>query len=473
MHYLAMASTLFFPDNILQTSGIDNRTISYALIISVVLLMVLLMAVLFYKQRIKQLLELALTNHKRVIETIDNMQDGFVLSDEKGIVILVNKKFIEIFSKADAKFIGVGESIECMYQRISTISLNFSNDTECMYVLDLISHSSDHALSLKVQTNDGRWWMLRQNKTFAKSLIQTWTDITDQTSQEQELIAAKNTAFESIENLKNTQNELVEAKKMASLGSVVTGVAHELNTPLGVGITALSSIKEIIEEIQRGINTGNIKKSQMDNNLETIYKFESLAMSNFERVANLIQQFRYISVDQQIEKMAGFRLDKSFLDMVPIWLQLVKKKKISINTNIPTNISLFSYENAIFQVLTSLVTNSLEHAFEGVSEGEIHIDAEVDKQILRLTYADNGCGINPQIVNTIFDPFVTTKRSKGAIGLGLHISYNLVHQLLKGKIRVDSDKNIKSKGRRTLFTVEIPLDLSAEQNESIATAIST
>ena len=473
MHYLAMASTLFFPDSTIQTAGIDNRTISYAIIISVVLLMALLMAVLFYKQRIKQLLELALTNHKRVIETIDNMQDGFVLSDEKGMVILVNKKFTETFSHAGAKFVGVGESIECMYHRISTIYLKFSNDAERMYVLDLINHGSEHAMSLKVQTKDGRWWMLRQNKTFAKSLIQTWTDITDQTSQEQELIAAKNTAFESIENLKNTQNELVEAKKMASLASVVTGVAHELNTPLGVGITALSSIKEIIEDIQRAINSGNIKKSQLDNNLETIYKFESLAMSNFERVANLIQQFRYISVDQQMENMAEFKLDKSFFDILPIWQQLGKKKNISINTDIPTNIILFSYENSILQVLTCLVTNSLEHAFEGKSEGKIHIHAEVDKKTLRLTYTDNGCGINPEIVTTIFDPFVTTKRSRGAIGLGLHITYNIVHQLLKGKIRLESAKNSQSKVSQTLFIVEIPLDLSAEQSESIASEISS
>ncbi|ALO35018.1 hypothetical protein CMT41_10060 [Colwellia sp. MT41] len=473
MHYLAMAATLFFPDNTIHTSGIDNHAIGYGIIISVVLLMALLMAVLFYKQKIKQLLELASTHHKRVIETIDNMQDGFVLSDENGIVILVNTKFIKTFAHSDPKFVGVGENIASMYQRIATLYFEFSNDAERMQVLELINHSRDHSISLKVQTKDGGWWLLRQNKTFAKSLIQTWTDITEQTSQEQELIAAKNTAFESIENLKSTQDELVEAKKMASLASVVTGVAHELNTPLGVGITALSSIKDIIENLQKTINSGKLTKSKLDNNLDSIYKFESLAMSNFERVANLIQQFRYISVDQQMEDKLKFQLDKSFLKMMPIWQQVAKKQNISINTDIPTNITLFSYENAIFQVLTSFVTNSLEHAFAGQSDGEIHISAQVDKQMLRLTYSDNGCGVNTKIVSTIFDPFVTTNRNAGAMGLGLHISYNLVHQLLKGKIRLGSDKNSQSKIKQTLFIVEIPLDLSAEKSDSIAAKISS
>ena len=174
-----------------------------------------------------------------------------------------------------------------------------------------------------------------------------------------------------------------------------------------------------------------------------------------------------------MENMAEFKLDKSFFDMLPIWQQLGKKKNISINTDIPTNIILFSYENSILQVLTCLVTNSLEHAFEGKSEGKIHIHAEVDKKTLRLAYTDNGCGINPEIVNTIFDPFVTTKRSRGAIGLGLHITYNIVHQLLKGKIRLESAKNSQSKVSQTLFIVEIPLDLSAEQSESIASEISS
>jgi len=370
---------------------------------------------LFYKKRISGLLKLASTHHSRVVETIDNMQDGFILSDDNSNVLLVNKKFQQDFGEHNAITIAINDNLNSLYQQLANHYFQFDNPTESQKMLAIVNSKSNLIEPFKVMDKEHRWWSLRQNRTSENTIIQTWTDITEQVAQESELVTAKNSAIEILENLLNTQEELLEAKKMASLGGLVTGVAHELNTPLGVGITSLSSIMEIIEKIQVSLASGQIKKSELESALTMASKYEQLAGKSLDRMAKLIQQFKYISVDQDIEKHKEFSVAAVVSDLQIVWQPTLQEKQLTLCVEIKNDIKIMSYEGALSQVLGCLISNSIEHAFDHHNNGQITIKVRKEQSKIMLTYSDNGCGIDQEIVERIFEPFVTTKRSEGGL----------------------------------------------------------
>jgi len=459
MHYLAMASTYFFPDETIEVSGVGNVMLTTGLLVLTVFLMALLILFLFYKERISGLLKLASTHHKRVIETIDNMQDGFVLSNDNNEILLVNKNFQEAFGKNKGINISVKDSLSDLYEQLAATYFTFDETEGSQKMLDIVNSKTNLVEPFKVLDKEQRWWLLRQNRTSADTIIQTWTDVTAQIAQENELKVAKNTALETLDDLRETQDELLETKKMASLGGVVSGVAHELNTPLGISITSLSSIKEVIEQIQASLASGHIKKSELESSLQTVCDFEEFANKSLDRMAKLIQQFKYISVDQEVEVLNGFSLMDVVDDATIIWKTELKEKNITLNTNIENNLNILGFENALTQVLSSFMSNSIEHAFEQNKGGEIHITGKREEDRFTLVYSDNGSGIEPGVVNRIFEPFVTTKRNEGGVGLGLHIAYNLVTQKLKGKIKLLEPSQEYS----TIFTINLPIDHTSDE----------
>jgi len=452
MHYLAMSSTFFFPDESIGVSGIGNSTLTNSLILFTVILMTLLILVLFYKERISVLLQLASTHHERVIETIDNMQDGFILSDENNQILLVNKKFQHTFGQGHT--ISINDNLNTLYKKLAENHFKFRDKNQSKQMLDILGSKQNLAEPFKVLDNKQRWWLLRQNRTSADTIIQTWTDVTEQIAQENELVVAKNTAIETLENLRDTQEELLEAKKMASLGSLVTGVAHELNTPLGIGITSLSSIMEIVEGIQSSVISGSIRKSELENSLEKVYQFELLACKSLDRMAKLIQQFKYISVDQDVEDAQTFYPTNTIEELLIVWKAALEDKNLAFELDIEEGISAFGFENALIQILSCLISNSIEHAFEDGDKGIINISVKQSGTRLVILFQDNGCGIELGLANRVFEPFVTTKRSEGGIGLGLHIAYNLVSQKLKGNIKLLKPTT----EYKTIFAINLPID---------------
>jgi signal transduction histidine kinase len=459
MHYLAMSSTYFFPDDSIQTSGFANEILVYILLAFTVVLMVLLILFLFYQEKISGLLQLASSYHQRVIETIDNMQDGFILSDDNNKVLLINKKFQQFFREKNHITTPINGDLYTLYQQLATIYFKFDNVTELQKMLDVVTSKSNLLEPLKVMDKERRWWLLRQNRTSANIIIQTWTNVTKHISQANELTIAKNTAIETLENLRDTQEELLEVKKMASLGGLVSGVAHELNTPLGISITSLSSIMEIIEQIQSSVTSGSIKKSELVHGLKTIGEFEKLADKNLSRMARVIQQFKYTYVDQEIEISKKFFLANTLSDLLTVWNTPLNDKNLTLCIDIENDINLISFEIALTQVLGCLISNSIEHAFDLCDKGSIEISARQEGSRLLILYSDNGCGIDKNIAMRVFEPFVTTKRNKGGVGLGLHIAYNLVNHKLKGKIKLINP----SAYYNTIFSINIPMDCSQIQ----------
>jgi signal transduction histidine kinase len=266
----------------------------------------------------------------------------------------------------------------------------------------------------------------------------------------------------SLENLQVTQQQLVEQEKMASLGELVAGVAHEINTPIGVGITAVSHLAESIGRIHKAFNSGTLTKKQFTDMLSAILESAGIVESNLRRAADLVKAFKAVAVDQTSAEPRLFALGSYVQDILTSLGPKLKRTRHEVKMDIPDDLDLYCDPGVVSQIITNLVMNSLHHAFAEDVVGEISIRARISDSALHLTYEDNGQGIEQSIIKRLFDPFVTTKRGQGGSGLGTHIIYNLVTQALGGRIQCISEPN---KGTR--FDITLPLEnVSVSQDHS-------
>lgn len=259
---------------------------------------------------------------------------------------------------------------------------------------------------------------------------------------------------DSLVKLQETQKNLVEAEKMASLGLLVAGVAHEINTPVGISITAASHLKQQADEIGARYREGNIRRSELESYIATAQESSKVLLENLEKASEHISSFKKVAVDQASREKRIFNL-KRYINEVLMSLQpVLKKTKHTIAVNGKDDMEFESMPGALSQVLTNLVMNSLMHGFEGIENGKIVIDADFDGKTALIHYSDNGKGMDRQTRNKIFEPFFTTKRGSGGSGLGMHIVYNIVTQSLKGEITCESFP-----GKGTIFSIKWPVGM--------------
>ncbi len=258
----------------------------------------------------------------------------------------------------------------------------------------------------------------------------------------------------SMNALRDTQHKLVQSEKMASLGELVAGVAHEINTPVGVSVTAASFLAEKIHELEKMYQGNVLRRSDIETFIGSSLDSTTALMMNLERAVELIRSFKQVSVDQSSENRRKFKLH-DYIDEILLSLRSrYKRTGHSIEVDCPEDLELDSFPGVYFQIITNLVMNSLLHAFEGIDSGKIIIKASKMNQSLILVYTDNGNGMNEVTLNKIFDPFYTTKRGKGGSGLGMHIVYNLVTQKLNGSILCESQP-----GEGVRFEIVVPIKL--------------
>ncbi len=243
----------------------------------------------------------------------------------------------------------------------------------------------------------------------------------------------------SLDNLKLTQQQLVEQEKMASLGELVAGVAHEINTPIGVGITAVSHLEESVTRINKAFMDGSLTKAQFSDMLSAIIESANIVDANLQRAAALVKAFKSVAVDQSSAEPRLFTLIDYINDILTSLRPKLKRTAHEIELEVDRNIELYCDPGVISQIITNLIMNSLNHAFEQDQVGHIKIAAHRIGDTLHLVYSDDGQGIEPDILKRLFDPFVTTKRGQGGSGLGTHIIYNLVTQALGGRIQCFSE----------------------------------
>ncbi|MBF0381277.1 MAG: response regulator [Magnetococcales bacterium] len=243
---------------------------------------------------------------------------------------------------------------------------------------------------------------------------------------------------ESLAALQKTQKQLVESQKMAALGCLVTGVAHEINTPLGIGITATSHLVNATKNLRDNLNS-----KQDDVHATTEYiklADESLEMINgsLKKVADLVRSFKNIAVDQCSGDNRKFNFKEQLEEILFIYNPRIRNTKHTVSINCPDNLVINSFPGAISEVIVNLLSNSIKHGFEDIEQGKIEITAANSSGTLRLTYEDDGKGMDEKKVERLFEPFFTTKRGQGNIGLGMNVVYNLVNHTLGGQIQCQS-----------------------------------
>ncbi|MCW2243906.1 PAS domain-containing sensor histidine kinase [Azospirillum canadense] len=278
-------------------------------------------------------------------------------------------------------------------------------------------------------------------------------DVTREVEAEAALRRSRDAAEQALRELKETQASLIQAEKMASLGQLVAGVAHEVNTPIGITITGASQLVVLIDELAQKHADGTIKRSDFQRFLTDGREMARLILANGTRAADLVQSFKMVAVDQSSDERRRFEL-KSYVDELLRSLRPTYKdlKGLDIAVDSPEGLEFDSYPGALSQVLTNLIINALTHAFTPDQPGRIAISARaLTPDMVELEVADDGIGIPAGIQPKIFDPFFTTRRGRGGSGLGLHIVYNLVTGTLRGTIAVASVP-----GEGTRFTLRLP-----------------
>ncbi len=295
-----------------------------------------------------------------------------------------------------------------------------------------------------------RTWKLRKEKALLELQVTERTRQIEE--QKKELFLQKEELQTTLENLRKTQDQLIESEKMAALGGLVAGVAHEINTPVGIGITAITTLIDDVQKMAENFKRNEISRGDFKEFLQTTYDEGEIIRKNLERTASLVQSFKQISVDQATEQQRVFKL-KSYLDDIILSLYpKYKQKKIVFNIDCDGNLKLNSYPGAFAQIFTNLLLNSIVHGFHEREQGIVTIGIRSTGKRLNIEYRDDGNGISKKDLPHIFEPFYTSDEHKGT-GLGLNIIYNLIRQKLHGYITCESEQ-----GMGVLFKIEIPSD---------------
>lgn len=245
--------------------------------------------------------------------------------------------------------------------------------------------------------------------------------------------------------------ELVRAEKMASLGELVAGVSHEINTPVGIGITAVSHQQQITEALRRAFDAGTLTRADFTAYLDDARESLDMIHLNLARAAELVQSFKQVAADRGTWEHRRIALKEYLAEVLVSLRPRFRNTPYTVSLHAEEEISLETYPGAISQIITNLVVNSLVHGFEGRDRGSVYIEVVEIGSHAVLTYSDDGVGIAPDLIDRIYDPFFTTRRNRGGTGLGLNIVYNLVTQTLGGTIHCYS-----APGKGTSFIIRIP-----------------
>lgn len=243
----------------------------------------------------------------------------------------------------------------------------------------------------------------------------------------------------AFKNLKKTQTSLLEAEKMASLGGLVAGVAHEINTPIGISVTAASFLHRKASNIMDKVDKGELNKNDLTTFLRDVAESTELILGNQQRAADLISSFKQVSVDQSSHAKYNFNLQSNIESVITSLSYDIKLAKCQIKLDCDKQLSIHSYPGSFNQIFSNLILNSIAHGFDHWDgERTICIKVQLADEQLVVEYKDTGRGVDEEIAKRIFDPFVTSKRGQGGSGLGTHIVFNLVVQLLKGEIAFET-----------------------------------
>jgi signal transduction histidine kinase len=266
-----------------------------------------------------------------------------------------------------------------------------------------------------------------------------------------ELRASKERAEKALDDLREAQQNLIAAEKLAALGGLVAGVAHEVNNPIGISLTVASSFARRCDDFAKEVSSGPLRRSRLDEFLEGGRDAANQLVSNLQRAGELVQSFKQVAVDRSHADRRPFDLRESTDQIVASLRPVLKKSQIALTVDVPSGITMDSYPGSYGQVLTNLFLNSVIHAFPDGRAGSVIVEARQVRDDVDIFVSDDGVGMTDEIQRRALDPFFTTRRNEGGTGLGLHIIFNLVTQQLGGRLNFESRL-----GWGTRFRITIP-----------------
>jgi PAS domain S-box-containing protein len=294
------------------------------------------------------------------------------------------------------------------------------------------------------------------------NIVTVALDIGERKRGEFEMRKAKDAAEAALRNLRETQNSLIEAEKLAALGRLVAGVAHEVNNPVGISLTVASSLERKTANFAAEVARGNLRRSSLNEFLETSRDASAQLVANLNRAAELIQSFKQVAADRNYSDQRSFDLGDLTEQVVMSLRPGLRKHHLTLNVDCQPNLVMNSYPGPYGQVLTNLFLNAVAHAFPEGRPGVVDIQVrESGKDNVEILFSDNGCGMSLDVRRRAFDPFFTTRRDQGGTGLGLHIVYNIVTNRLGGRLDLDSEPGGGTRIRIILPRVA-PLEQAAE-----------
>lgn len=256
---------------------------------------------------------------------------------------------------------------------------------------------------------------------------------------------------EAIGSLRRTQRQLVESEKLAALGALVAGVAHEINTPLGVCVTVASHFAESVDGLQRAYRDG-MRRSDLEQFIADAGQALEIINGNLRRAADLVRSFKQVAVDQGSEERRQIDIAEYLAEVMNSLRPELKRQKVRFALDCPVGIMLDSYPGVIAQILTNLSINACQHAFADQADPQIRISGRRHGLEFELSFEDNGVGMSDEVQQRIFEPFFTTRRASGGSGLGLHIVHNQVHKTLHGSIEC-----MTREGGGSRFVLRMPI----------------
>jgi len=342
--------------------------------------------------------------------------------------------------------------------------LPFTKISKEMQSIDLNTPKIDKSL-LEIKTKDEREDIVTAFFGMAKRIQERTneldelnktleTSVQNRTQRLQDAMHAlgrqKRDVQKTLDELKLAQNQLIETEKMASLGTLVAGVAHEINTPVGISYTGITHLISSSKKLLKSYEKGEMTKDDFQDYFDDAQEFHSVIQSNLVRAANLVKSFKQVAVDQSSEHIREFNI-REYIDEILLSLKnRFKHRSIGVEVDCE-DLTIKSYAGIWSQIFTNLILNSLSHAYDIKDVGTIKIGVKSTEKTIFIEYSDDGRGISAENLKHIFEPFFTTSRSRGGSGLGLHIIYNLITTTLEGTISCESTVN-----NGVTFKINIP-----------------
>jgi signal transduction histidine kinase len=273
-----------------------------------------------------------------------------------------------------------------------------------------------------------------------------------------QLSTANEDLMTTLNNLQQTQKQLIESEKMAALGGLVAGVAHEINTPIGVGVTAASHIETLTDSLIKQFETDTLKKSDLESYIKDSNEAGKIILTNLTRAAELIRSFKQIAVDQTHDSHRIINV-KTYTEECLLSLKpLLKKFQHQVEIICPDNIRINCHPGQYSQIITNLFVNAMRHAYAQGESGHLKLEVHQADELCHFHFSDDGKGIPEADLDKIFDPFFTTARNEGGSGLGLSTIYNIITQNMGGSLRCESIF-----GQGTSFYFDINPDLEDDR----------